>query len=98
MRARHALAAAGAINGNTGNLNLLVYGAVQVANALDAVRSQFGPTAGALSGLVPSLAYLQNRTVDWLAPVGLWPATGLVAAGVALAGAEMEVEVVAEVA
>ncbi len=52
---------AGVINNNTSSLNLLVYGAVQVANALDAVRSQFGPTAAALSGLVPSLAYLQNQ-------------------------------------
>ncbi|MGV0993353.1 MAG: RND family transporter [Mycobacterium sp.] len=53
--------AAGIINGNTSNLNLLVYGAVQVANALDAVRATFGPTAAALTGLVPSLAYLQNQ-------------------------------------
>ena len=52
---------AGVINNNTSSLNLLVYGAVQVANALDAVRAQFGPTAAALSGLVPSLAYLQNQ-------------------------------------
>lgn len=52
---------AGVINGNTSSLNLLVYGAVQVANALDAVRAQFAPTAAALSGLVPSLAYLQNQ-------------------------------------
>lgn len=52
---------AGVINNNTSSLNLLVYGAVQVANALDAVRAQFGPTAAALGGLVPSLAYLQNQ-------------------------------------
>ena len=53
--------AAGVINGNTSSLDLLVYGAVQVANALDAVHSQFGPTAAALGNLVPSLAYMQNQ-------------------------------------
>ena len=53
--------AAGVINNNTSSLDLLVYGAVQVANALDAVHAQFGPTAAALSGLVPSLAYMQNQ-------------------------------------
>ena len=53
--------ASGVINSNTSNLNLLVYGAVQVANALDAVHAQFGPTAAAIGGLVPSLAYLQNQ-------------------------------------
>ncbi|HPX37635.1 MAG TPA: RND family transporter [Mycobacterium sp.] len=53
--------AAGVINSNTSSLDLLVYGAVQVANALDAVHAQFGPTAAALSGLVPSLAYMQNQ-------------------------------------
>lgn len=53
--------AAGVINGNTGSLDLLVYGAVQVANALEAVHAQFGPTAAALGNLVPSLAYMQNQ-------------------------------------
>ncbi|MGI9161823.1 MAG: RND family transporter [Mycobacterium sp.] len=53
--------AAGVINTNTSSLNLLVYGADQVATALAAVRAQFGPTAAALAGLVPSLAFLQNQ-------------------------------------
>ena len=53
--------AAGVINSNTSSLDLLVYGADQVATALAAVRAQFGPTAAALAGLVPSLAYLQNQ-------------------------------------
>ena len=53
--------AAGVINSNTPSLDLLVFGADQVATALAAVRAQFGPTAAALAGLVPSLAYLQNQ-------------------------------------
>ena len=53
--------AAGVINNNTSSLDLLVYGADQVATALAAVRAQFGPTAAALAGLVPSLAFLQNQ-------------------------------------
>ncbi|MGI9125853.1 MAG: MMPL family transporter, partial [Mycobacterium sp.] len=53
--------AAKAINSNTDNLNLLVYGADQVANALDMVRSQLGPTLAATDGLVQSMAYLQNQ-------------------------------------
>ena len=53
--------AASLINGNTGNLNLLVYGADQVATALEAVRSQLGPTLAATSGVVNSLAFLQNQ-------------------------------------
>ena len=53
--------AAGVINSNTASLDLLVYGADQVATALNAVRAQFGPTAAALAGLVPSLAFLQNQ-------------------------------------
>ena len=53
--------ASGAITGNTDNLNLLVYGADQVATALETVRSQLGPTLAATSGVVNSLAYMQNQ-------------------------------------
>ncbi|MGI9135976.1 MAG: RND family transporter, partial [Candidatus Nanopelagicales bacterium] len=53
--------AAGVINGNAGTLNLLVYGADQVANALVAVRNQMGPTLSSMSSVVQSLAYLQNQ-------------------------------------
>jgi RND superfamily putative drug exporter len=49
------------INSNTGSLNLLVYGADQVATALEAVRSQLGPTLAATSGVVNSLAVMQNQ-------------------------------------
>ena len=49
------------INGNATNLNLLVYGADQVASALEMVRSQLGPTLAATNGLVQSMAYLQNE-------------------------------------
>lgn len=53
--------AADVINGNTSNLNLLVYGADQVANALAAVQNQIGPTLSSMSSVVQSLAYLQNQ-------------------------------------
>ncbi|MGI9136167.1 MAG: RND family transporter [Candidatus Nanopelagicales bacterium] len=53
--------AADVINGNTSNLNLLVYGADQVANALTAVRNQMGPTLAAMNSVTQSLAYLQNQ-------------------------------------
>ena len=53
--------AADVINGNAGSLNLLVYGADQVANALTAVRNQMGPTLSSMSAVVQSLAYLQNQ-------------------------------------
>ncbi len=49
------------INGNVGNLNLLVFGADQVATAIDAVRAQLGPTLAATSGVVSSMAFLQNQ-------------------------------------
>ena len=53
--------AADVINGNASSLNLLVYGADQVANALTAVRNQMGPTLSSMSAVVQSLAYLQNQ-------------------------------------
>ncbi|MEI7915795.1 MAG: RND family transporter, partial [Mycobacteriaceae bacterium] len=53
--------AADVINGNTSNLNLLVYGADQVANALTAVQNQIGPTLSTMTSIVQSLAYLQNQ-------------------------------------
>ena len=53
--------ASGAISSNNDSLNLLVYGADQVATALEAVRTQLGPTLAATSGVVNSLAYLQNQ-------------------------------------
>jgi len=53
--------AAGVINGNTANLNLLVYGADQVATALSAVRNQIGPTLSTMSTIVQSMAFLQNQ-------------------------------------
>lgn len=53
--------ASGAIKENKDNLNLLIYGADQVATALEAVRTQLGPTLAATSGVVNSLAYLQNQ-------------------------------------
>jgi RND superfamily putative drug exporter len=53
--------AADAINSNTGSLDLLVFGADQVADALNAVRSQLGPTLATVDNLVQSLAFLQNQ-------------------------------------
>ncbi len=61
------------INGNTDNLNLLVYGADQVATALEAVRSQLGPTLAATSGVVNSMAFLQNQYGTGVAMPGFEP-------------------------
>ncbi|MDA2991450.1 MAG: RND family transporter [Actinomycetota bacterium] len=53
--------AANAIKANTGNLNLLVFGADQIADALGAVRGQLGQTLATVSYLVQSLAFMQNQ-------------------------------------
>jgi RND superfamily putative drug exporter len=54
-------AAAGVISGQNNNLNLLVYGADQVADVLGAVRGQLGQTLGTVSGLVQALTLMQNQ-------------------------------------
>lgn len=53
--------AAGAIIGNDSNLNLLVYGADQVADVLGAVRGQMGQALSSISTLLPALAILQGQ-------------------------------------
>ena len=53
--------AADLITGNTGTLNLLVYGADQVADVLGAVRGQFGQVVGTVNVLVQVLAQLENQ-------------------------------------
>lgn len=54
-------AAAGVISGQNNNLNLLVYGADQVADVLGAVRGQLGQTLGTVSGLLQALTLMQNQ-------------------------------------
>lgn len=49
------------INTNTGSLNLLVYGADQVATVLGTVRDQLGPAMASVNTLVQTLAVLENR-------------------------------------
>ena len=53
--------AANAINTNTGNLNMLVFGADQIADVLGAVRGQLGQTLSTVSYLVQALAFMQNQ-------------------------------------
>ncbi len=53
--------AADAINTNTANLNLLVFGSDQIADVLGAVRGQLGQTLATVSYLVQSLAFMQNQ-------------------------------------
>ena len=53
--------AANAINSNTGNLNLLAFGADQIADVLGAVRGQLGQTLATVSYLVQALAFMQNQ-------------------------------------
>lgn len=52
--------AAGTINSNTGNLNMLVGGADQIATVLGGVRDQLGQALGTVSVLVQALTYLQT--------------------------------------
>ena len=54
-------AAADLISGQNNNLNLLVYGADQVADVLGAVRGQLGQTLGTVAGLVQALTLMQNQ-------------------------------------
>lgn len=54
-------AAADLITGQNNNLNLLVYGADQVADVLGAVRGQLGQTLGTVAGLVQALTLMQNQ-------------------------------------
>ena len=49
------------INGNAANLDMLVFGADQIADVLGAVRGQLGQTVATVSYLVQSLAFLQNQ-------------------------------------
>ncbi len=49
------------ISGQDGNLNLLVYGADQVADTLGAVRGQMGQALTSISTLLPALAILQGQ-------------------------------------
>lgn len=53
--------AADLIIGQNNNLNLLVYGADQVADVLGAVRGQLGQTLGTVAGLVQALTLMQNQ-------------------------------------
>ena len=53
--------AANAINTNVGNLNLLTFGADQIADVLGAVQGQLGQTLATVSYLVQSLAFMQNQ-------------------------------------
>ena len=53
--------AADAINTNVDNLNLLNFGADQIADAIGSVRGQLGQTLATVSYLVQSLAYMQNQ-------------------------------------
>ncbi|MBU3705119.1 MAG: RND family transporter [Mycobacterium sp.] len=54
-------AAADLISGQNNNLNLLVYGADQVADVLGAIRGQLGQTLGTVAGLVQALTLMQNQ-------------------------------------
>ena len=54
------LALGAPISGQNNNLNLLVYGADQVADVLGAVRGQLGQTLGTVSGLVQALTVMQS--------------------------------------
>lgn len=49
------------INGNAANLDMLVFGADQIADVLGAVRGQLGQTVATVGYLVQSLAFLQNQ-------------------------------------
>ena len=49
------------INGNTASLNLLAFGADQIADVLGALRGQLGQTLATVSYLVQSLAFMQNQ-------------------------------------
>ena len=53
--------AADVITGNTGNLNLLAFGADQVADVLGAVRGQFGQVLGTVGVLVQVLTQMENQ-------------------------------------
>jgi RND superfamily putative drug exporter len=53
--------AANAINTNLGNLNLLTFGADQIADVLGAVRGQLPQTLATVSYLVRALAFMQNE-------------------------------------
>jgi len=53
--------AASAINTNTGNLDLLVFGSDQIADVLGAIRGQLGQTLATVNYLVRSLAFMQNQ-------------------------------------
>jgi RND superfamily putative drug exporter len=53
--------AANAINTNVGNLNLLTFGADQIADVLSAVRGQLPQTLATVSYLVRALAFMQNQ-------------------------------------
>ena len=53
--------AANAINTNVGNLNLLTFGADQIADVLSAVRGQLPQTLATVSYLVRALAFMQNE-------------------------------------
>jgi len=53
--------AANTINSNTANLNMLDYGAEQVADVLGAIRAQLPQTLETVSYLVQALAFLQNQ-------------------------------------
>ncbi len=53
--------AANLINGNEANLNLLAFGADQIADVLGGVRGQLGQTLATVSYLVQALAFMQNQ-------------------------------------
>ena len=65
--------AAGAIIGNDSNLNLLVYGADQVADVLGAVRGQMGQALSSISTLLPALAILQGQLGTGQSLPGFYP-------------------------
>ena len=53
--------AANLISGNEANLNLLAFGADQIADVLGAVKGQLGQTLATVSYLVQALAFMQNQ-------------------------------------
>lgn len=63
------------ISGQDSNLNLLVYGADQVADTLGAVRGQMGQALSSISTLLPALAILQGQLGTGQSLPGFYPGT-----------------------
>ncbi len=65
--------AGGLISSQDGNLNLLVYGADQVADTLGVIRGQIGQALTSVSTLLPALAVLQGQLGTGKSLPGFYP-------------------------